>query len=131
MASSLQLDIVTPSASIYSGPAAEVIIPAWEGQMGIYPQHDTLLALLRAGVCTVATPEGTQRYVVGRGFADMGPDSVTLLTDSCELASEVDKGKAQADLAEAQAKRDAAVPFTGAHEQATAAVEHAQARLDA
>lgn len=127
----LQLDIVTPSASVYSGPAAEVIIPAWEGQMGIYPQHDALLALLRAGICTVATPEGTQRYVIGRGFADMGSETVTLLTDSCELASEVDKAQAQADLAAAQAQRDAATPFTSAYEQALVAIEHAQARLDA
>jgi F-type H+-transporting ATPase subunit epsilon len=131
VANTLQLDIVTPSSSVYSGPAAEVVIPAWEGQMGIYPNHDTLLALLRAGLCTVATPEGTTRYVIGRGFAEMGPDRVTLLTDSCELATEVDKGQAQSDLVEAQAKRDAATPFTGAYDQAVAAVEHAQARLDA
>jgi len=127
----LQLDIVTPSQGVYSGPAAEVIIPAWEGQMGVYPQHDALLALLKAGVCTVATPEGTQRYVIGRGFADIGPTTVTLLTDSCQLVSEVDKAQAKADLAEAQAKRDSSNPTTAAYEQALVALEHAQARLEA
>jgi len=127
----LQLDIVTPSASVYSGPASEVIVPAWEGEMGVYPQHDALLALLRAGVCTVATPEGTTRYVVGRGFADIGPTTVTLLTDSCQVAADVDKEQAQADLAEAVAKRDSSSPTTAAYEQALVALEHAQARLDA
>ena len=127
----LQLDIVTPSKAVYSGPASEVILPAWEGQMGVYPQHDALLALLRAGVCTVATPEGTTRYVVGRGFADIGPTTVTLLTDSCQVADGVDKAQAQADLAAAQAQRDSSNPTTASYRQALVAIEHAQARLDA
>ena len=95
MATELQLDIVTPAASVYSGPATEVILPAWDGELGVYPQHDTLLALLRAGTCTVTTPTGQLRYVVGRGFADIGSGSVTLLTDSCEPVDKIDPVEAK------------------------------------
>ena len=67
----LQLDIVTPSASVFSGPVSEVVLPAWEGQMGVFPQHDALLALLRAGVCKVSGADGTHTFVVGRAWAQV------------------------------------------------------------
>lgn len=127
----LQLDIVTPSASVFSGPVSEVVLPAWEGQMGVFPQHDALLALLRAGVCKVNSPEGTHTFVVGRGFADIGPANVTLLTDSCEKAEDVDKAAASSERAEAEKALATAAFGTEAHNQAQIAMELAQARLDA
>jgi F-type H+-transporting ATPase subunit epsilon len=127
----LQLDIVTPSASVFSGEVSEVVLPAWEGQMGVYPQHDALLALLRAGVCKVHAADGVRTYVVGRGFADIGPANVTLLTDSCELAADVDKAQASTDRAEAEKALAGAAFGTEAHNQAQVALEIAQARLDA
>ena len=127
----LQLDIVTPSASAFSGEVSEVVLPAWEGQMGVYPQHDSLLALLRAGVCRVSAADGVHTYVIGRGFADIGPTNVTLLTDSCELASEVDKAEAATELAEAEKALAAAAFGSEAQNQAQVALELARARLDA
>src|SRR5687768_1513660 len=102
MASTLQVEIVTPERSAYSGQASEVILPAWDGEMGVYPDHDAVLALLRAGACTVTDPSGVHRFVVGRGFVEVGPSRVNILTDSCVRANEVDKAKAQKDLAEAE-----------------------------
>ena len=72
------------------------------GEMGVYPDHDALLALLRAGSCSVTDSSGVHRFVVGRGFVDIGPARVTILTDSCVKVSEVDKAKAGKDLAEAE-----------------------------
>ena len=127
----LQLDIVTPSASVFSGPVSEVVLPAWNGEMGVFPQHDALLALLRAGVCKVAGAEGTQTFVIGRGFADIGPANVTLLTDSCEPAADVDKAAAASERAEAEKALATAAFGTESHNQAQIAMELAQARLSA
>ena len=99
--------------------------------MGIYAAHDALLALLRAGTCVVTTPSGTQKYVVGRGFADIGGASVTLLTDSCERVEAIDKAQAQAKLADAEKKLGEALPLTEAHNQASIALELARARASA
>jgi F-type H+-transporting ATPase subunit epsilon len=131
MATALQVDLVTPEARVFSGPASEVVIPAWDGEMGIYPDHDTLLALLRAGTCTVVSREGTLKVVIGRGFAEIGPDRVTLLTDSCEPVSGVDTDKAARDLAAAEAESAVADPTTERYRQAQIAAEHARARLSA
>jgi F-type H+-transporting ATPase subunit epsilon len=131
MATALQVDLVTPEARVFSGPASEVVIPAWEGEMGIYPDHDTLLTLLRAGTCTIGSSQGALRLVIGRGFAEIGPDRVTILTDSSEPVSGIDREKAARDLAAAEAAAAAAEPSTEAHRQARIAAEHAQARLSA
>ncbi len=99
--------------------------------MGIYPDHDGILTLLRAGTCEITTLGGVQRFIVGRGFAEVGPNRVTILTDSCVVASKVDKAKAATDLAEAEKAIAEADMDSERQRQAYVAAEHAQARLDA
>jgi F-type H+-transporting ATPase subunit epsilon len=131
MAIALQVDLVTPERAVYSGPASEVVLPAWDGQMGVYPDHDSLLALLRSGTCVIHGSDGVLRFVVGRGFAEIGPERVTMLTDSCEPVASVDKDRAAHDLAAAEAVLATADPATEHFKQAQVAAEHARARLDA
>lgn len=99
MATEIQLDIVTPLKKAFSGKVLQVVLPAWEGEEGVLPDHDDKLALLRGGVCTVFTPQGERRFAIGRGFAEMGDDHVTLLTDSCVENADIDKAAAQAEVA--------------------------------
>jgi F-type H+-transporting ATPase subunit epsilon len=97
----IQLDIVTPERSAFSGRVDSVLLPAWEGQMGAYPAHALELVLLRGGVATVHSAGSDRRWVVGRGFAEIGPDRVTVLTDLAEPAGTHDVERARADAAEA------------------------------
>ncbi len=130
MAESLQVDIVTPVQSAFSGAASEVLLPAWEGQMGIYPDHDAVLALLRAGRCHVVTSSGTREYVVGRGFAEVGPDRVTILTEHCEARDAVDENAAREELERLEQELSAMENvYSEEYRQAQIAHEHAKARL--
>lgn len=131
MASMLQVAIVTPERQVFQGLAGQVILPAWEGEMGVLPDHDALLALLRAGTCTVQGAEETLRYVIGRGFAEIGPDRVTILTDACEAAGSVDKAKAAAELQAAGDEMAQYDAWSERYKQARLAYELARARLDA
>jgi F-type H+-transporting ATPase subunit epsilon len=131
MATSLKVTVVTPERSEFTGTATEVILPAWNGELGVLPDHDTLLCLLHAGVCRIVTSEGTLRFVVGRGFADIGPDRVTLLTETFVAAEAVDKAQAQRDFAEAELAITQHEPETEKRRQAELAYEHARARLSA
>ncbi len=106
MATDLQLDIVTPERGAFSGRVNHVILPAWDGQMGCYPNHTLGLVLLRGGVVTVSGANGDVRWVVGRGFAEIGADRVTMLTDLAEPHG-------QADAATARTQLDAAVVEVG------------------
>lgn len=126
----LQVEIVTPRKAVYSGKATEVRIPAWDGEMGVLPGHDIVLALLRGGVLTlVGSEQGDLRLVVGRGFVEVGPDRVTILADVCERAEEVDKNAASAAISTAEETMigidTASVEYKAAEER----VEVARARL--
>ena len=129
MAEELQVDIVTPEQNAFSGKASDVLLPAWNGEMGIYPEHDALLALIRAGRCSVTTSEGVKTWIVGRGFAEIDGEHVTILTDSCEPEGDVDTDQAKRDLEAAEKTLEEADPSSGQWQQAKIAQEHAMARL--
>lgn len=127
----LNVDIVTPERVVFSGPANEVRAPGVHGEFGILPDHALFLSLLRAGVVTVSAAGGTQRFVVGRGFAEAGPDRLVVLTDSCEAADGIDKGAAKAALEQAEGVLADSQPGTEEHLRAEQAAELALARLEA
>lgn len=127
----LHVNIVTPEAEVYSGPASEVSVPGWEGEFDVLPGHDMFLSLLRGGIVTVSTPQGKVRYIVGRGFAEANQEQVTLLTDSCILADDADKSTAQADLNASEAELAGAAFGTPAWDAAVEKHELAAARLKA
>lgn len=131
MANVLHLDIVTPERRAFTGDVTEVVLPAWEGELGVYPDHDTMLALVRSGTCTVTSKGEVLRFVLGRGFAEISGTHVALLTDSCISAGEVDRPKAQADLERAEQELQALEPQSEKYRQMQALYEHARARLDA
>ena len=141
----LQIDIVTPERQAFSGRATQVVVPGWEGQFGVLPQHENFLALVKAGVASVFTSDGERRYVIGRGFAEVtstttsrggagggtSETKVTLLTEACELVSTIDKDKARAELAAAQKAVSDAELGSERWRVAQARIELAQARVDA
>lgn len=123
----IQVNIVTPTRLAWSGRATEVRVSAWEGEMGILPDHDIVLALLRGGLTTVISGGQSQRFVTGRGFVEVGPNLVTVLADSCVAAEDVDRAKAAADLEAADKALAVAVFDTPEHDQATEKREIARA----
>jgi F-type H+-transporting ATPase subunit epsilon len=131
VATSLQVDIVTPLRAAWSGQAQQILLPAWEGQLGVLPDHDQLLALVKPGIATVFTAEGSTRYVFDSGFAEIGPTRVTVLTESCIPADQVDKDQAKADLTEAEAELGSLNIGSEAARLVLRRIAHAKARLEA
>jgi F-type H+-transporting ATPase subunit epsilon len=127
----IHVDIVTPERLVFSGEARELRAPGWDGEFGILPGHDSYLALLRGGICTLVTSHGEERYIVGRGFAEATSEHVTLLTDSCREASTADKAQAQKDLAAAEAEMTSISSYSEGYPLVKARAELAQAELDA
>jgi len=98
----LEVHIVTPEREIYNGPASNVRVPGWEGEFDVLPGHDMFLALVKGGVLYLTTPGGAKRYVIGRGFAEVGDDKVVVLTDTCEQGESIDKAAAKTELETAE-----------------------------
>ena len=96
MASTLQLDIVTPEKVTFSEPVEFVALPASEGELGVLPGHMNLVAGLKAGELRYVQGGETKRLALSGGFAQVTGTKVVVLAETAELAHEIDVARAEA-----------------------------------
>jgi F-type H+-transporting ATPase subunit epsilon len=126
---SVELRIVTPKAVAWTGQADEVLAPGYHGQFGVMPGHERFLSVARPGRVVIHTAGGERVFVIGTGFIEVGATEVTILTDICEPAGEVDTEAATAQLAEAEAELANCVQGTAQWDEVDKRAELARARL--
>lgn len=105
----MTVDIVTPSKRLVEGARAEtVVLPGSRGQLQILPGHADMLAMLGTGELKLVSDGGTRTFAISYGFADITKDKVTILAETAEESSEIDKARAVA----AQKKAEEALAHT-------------------
>ena len=78
----LDVRVVSPSRTVFEGPASALEVPGWDGRLGILPGHAPLLALLGVGPLRVERPGGgSDTYHVAGGVLKVERNAVTLLTE--------------------------------------------------
>ena len=102
MANTLKLEIVTPSAVVYSEDVSLVALPGRQGDMGIYPNHVPLMTKVAAGEVEVTRDGQKEMLAVGEGFAEVNGDRVSILTDMAALEADIDEAKAEEALKAAE-----------------------------
>jgi F-type H+-transporting ATPase subunit epsilon len=91
MAGSLKLEIVTPTAVVYSQDVDMVTLPAADGQIGILPHHVRLLTRIRPGEIAVRKNGEQTFFAVGEGLVDVTGDHVSIVTDMAVAAKDIDE----------------------------------------
>lgn len=118
MAGTFKFELVSPERILLSEDAEQVIVPGMEGQFTVLPGHAPVISTLRPGVLDAQVPGGRRRVFVRGGFAEVGPDRLTVLAqhmldldnmDADKLASEV----SSAEQILAEAKDDAGRMLAG------------------
>lgn len=96
MAMTLHVDIVSAEASIYSGLAEFVVVPAEMGEVGIYPRHTPLLTRLKAGSVRIKSPDKAEEDLiyVSSGILEVQPGVVTILSDTAIRGADLDEARA-------------------------------------
>ena len=102
MADTLKLEIVTPSAIVYSEDVSMVALPGLQGDMGIYPNHVPLMTKVAAGEVEVTRGGQKELLAVGEGFAEVTADRVSILTDMAAQEADIDEAKAEEALKAAE-----------------------------
>lgn len=126
----LQLEIVTPTTTVYAGSITEVTLPGVLGEMGVLPGHLPLITSLKAGELVAVTPEGVRYFAVEPGFAQVLPGRVRVLVDECYGSGDIDVTEAKASLADYEKRIDKDEFKTAAElAEATAAAASHRARV--
>ncbi|SMN15027.1 ATP synthase epsilon chain [uncultured Candidatus Thioglobus sp.] len=92
--SSMYVDVVSATESLYSGKAKCVFAPASTGELGIYPKHVALLSVLKPGEVRIETESGMESIYVSGGIVEVQPDVVTIFSDTAIRAGDLDESKA-------------------------------------
>jgi F-type H+-transporting ATPase subunit epsilon len=91
-------ELVSPDRISFSGEVDQVDVPGSEGDFGVLAGHAPLIALLRPGMMTVyAGGEETKLVVLG-GFAEVGPNGLTVLADVATSLEDLDRAALQAQI---------------------------------
>ncbi|MDN6330097.1 MAG: F0F1 ATP synthase subunit epsilon [Brachybacterium sp.] len=84
--SALDVTFVTADRTVWTGQAAQVVVPAVDGSMGILPQMQPTLAILGTGVVRIIDQDGhVEALEVEGGFASVDADIVTIGVDDAAV----------------------------------------------
>lgn len=84
----LKVSVVSADHEVWSGSAKQIIARTTEGEIGILPGHEPILAILSQGEVRVTTIDGNVVTAnADDGFLSVEHDTVTIVASSAELVS--------------------------------------------
>ncbi len=84
----LSVSVVSAIHNVWSGKAKQLIARTTEGEIGILPGHQPILAILSAGEIRVTTVDGTiVTATADDGFLSVEHDTVTVVARSADLVA--------------------------------------------
>ena len=108
MSEEFKVEIVNPEKSFLSKEdVTEVIVPAFEGEMGILKDHISIISFLKPGIITIHSKSGEEKFYVEDGIVEFKNNNLSILTSSIFNLNEVEKNKLQdlLKLAEEEANK--------------------------
>merc|ERR1711934_1274352 len=103
--SKLKFNLVLPSAALYENAEVDlVVVPATNGAFGIMKDHVPTVAQLDAGLLTVHSADGEDKYFVSGGFAIVKEDRADVCCVEAVRVEDLDSSEVSKGLSEAQGK---------------------------
>lgn len=102
----LDVELVAADQRVWSGQASTVIVRTTNGDLGILPKHESVLAVLVPWPVTIRTPDGDVVASVNGGFVSITEDRVSILAETAELAGDIDVQRTERELAAAREAAD-------------------------
>ena len=117
-----QCVVVTPEQQVLDESCSQVILPAYDGEIGILTNRAPMLAKLGVGVMRVDLAGGQKRsWFIDGGIAQMKDNKLTVLTTEAKLPEEITADSSKRDFEEAE-------KITGTDEKSFEARQRALAR---
>ena len=98
MSEEFKIEIVNPEKSfLVKEDVVEVVVPAFEGEMGILKDHISIISFLKPGIIKVFSKSGNENYYVEDGIIEFKNNNLSILTSTIFAIADLDKSK-QGDL---------------------------------
>ena len=98
MSEEFKIEIVNPEKSfLVKEDVLEVVVPAFEGEMGILKDHISIISFLKPGIIKVFSKSGEENYYVEDGIIEFKNNNLSILTSTIFAVADLDKSK-QGDL---------------------------------
>ena len=103
MSDKFTVEIISPIKSIIKSDTSEVVIPSYEGEMGILKNHIPIITFLRPGVIKIIN-EIERNYFVEDGTVEFIDDNLLILTSTAKDVNNFDKTEIDGIISEAEKK---------------------------
>ena len=98
MSEEFKVEIVNPEKSfLVKDDVSEVVVPAFEGEMGILKDHISIISFLKPGIIKILSKSGDENYYVEDGIVEFKNNNLSILTSTIFNLADMDKSK-QLDL---------------------------------
>ena len=91
-----KIEIVNPEKSfLVKEDVSEVVVPAFEGEIGILKDHISIISFLKPGIIKILSKSGNENYYVEDGIVEFKNNNLSILTSSIFNLTDLDKSKQQ------------------------------------
>ena len=104
MSENFIVEIISPDESILKSEATEVILPSYEGQMGILKDHIPLITFLRPGLIIIKKNNEKKIFFVEEGIVEFVDNNLLILSSTTKSLNDLDKNSIDAIIQDAQEK---------------------------
>jgi len=103
MSEEFKVEIVNPEKSfLVKDDVSEVVVPAFEGEIGILKDHISIISFLKPGIIKILSKSGDENYYVEDGIIEFKNNNLSILTSTIFNLADIDKSKQQDLLKEAE-----------------------------
>ena len=103
MSEEFKVEIVNPEKSfLVKDDVSEVVVPAFEGEMGILKDHISIISFLKPGIIKIFSKSGDENYYVEDGIVEFKNNNLSILTSKIFNLADMDKSKQQDLLKQAE-----------------------------
>ncbi len=103
MSEEFKVEIVNPEKSFLTkDDVSEVVVPAFEGEMGILKDHISIISFLKPGIIKILSKSGDENYYVEDGIVEFKNNNLSILTSTIFNLADMDKSKQQYLLKQAE-----------------------------
>jgi F-type H+-transporting ATPase subunit epsilon len=103
MSEEFKIEIVNPEKSfLVKEDVSEVVVPAFEGEMGILKDHISIISFLKPGIIKILSKSGDESYYVEDGVVEFKDNNLSVLTSSIFNIKDMEKDKISEMLSKAE-----------------------------